>query len=311
MKIKNKAFSLIELSIVILIIGILIAGVTQGSLLIGQFKLNTARTITQSSAVPSIEGLSLWLESTSEKSLATGTSTFKDVEIMDNGESIGRWNDINPQKSSPLSVSQSTIGNQPTYYKNGINGLPVIKFVTSSSHCLSRSSVLGEDLFKTDQASIFVVQKYVGANNTVNSSISWAYGGYLAGGKRFNLHAPGNAGNIAFDFGTCCTSGTGRTQYTSSNFANTPYVISAIRKVDTGEIRLNGGSALNSITTATSTLDTSQSATLWIGCGLNDTIDAPFNGYIGEIIVYNRALKNQERVAVEQYLGKKWGIKVL
>ncbi len=35
----NKAFSLIELSIVILIIGILVAGVTQGRRLVGQMKL--------------------------------------------------------------------------------------------------------------------------------------------------------------------------------------------------------------------------------------------------------------------------------
>ena len=33
-----------------------------------------------------------------------------------------------------------------------------------------------------------------------------------------------------------------------------------------------------------------------------------FNGDIGEIIIYSRALKNEERVAVEAYLLKKWGI---
>jgi hypothetical protein len=31
---------------------------------------------------------------------------------------------------------------------------------------------------------------------------------------------------------------------------------------------------------------------------------------MGEIIIFNRALKTEERKAVEKYLGQKWGIKV-
>jgi len=57
---KNKisqAFSLIELSIVILIIGILVAGVTQSSRLVTQFRLLSARNMTQSSPVPTIKDL--------------------------------------------------------------------------------------------------------------------------------------------------------------------------------------------------------------------------------------------------------------
>ncbi len=49
--IKNEklAFSLIELSIVVLLIGILIAGVTQGSRLIRQSKIKTAQNLTKNS----------------------------------------------------------------------------------------------------------------------------------------------------------------------------------------------------------------------------------------------------------------------
>ena len=64
----KKAFSLIELSIVILIIGILVAGVTQSSRLVSQFRLLSARNITQSSPVHSIKDLLIWLETTSTKS---------------------------------------------------------------------------------------------------------------------------------------------------------------------------------------------------------------------------------------------------
>jgi hypothetical protein len=35
-----------------------------------------------------------------------------------------------------------------------------------------------------------------------------------------------------------------------------------------------------------------------------------YQGLIGEIIIYRRALNVEERWAVESYLGQKWGIKV-
>jgi prepilin-type N-terminal cleavage/methylation domain-containing protein len=67
MKYKSSGFSLIELSIVILIIGILIAGVTQGSRLVKQSKVKTAKTLTQSSDAIGINDMVLWLDATNEK----------------------------------------------------------------------------------------------------------------------------------------------------------------------------------------------------------------------------------------------------
>ncbi len=48
---RQQAFSLIELSIVILVVGILIAGVMQGRELISKVHLQTARLLTTSSPV--------------------------------------------------------------------------------------------------------------------------------------------------------------------------------------------------------------------------------------------------------------------
>lgn len=49
-------------------------------------------------------------------------------------------------------------------------------------------------------------------------------------------------------------------------------------------------------------------ATILIGG--NSINNIYFNGYIGEIIVFNRVLKTEERKAVEAYLGKKWNVQV-
>lgn len=35
-----------------------------------------------------------------------------------------------------------------------------------------------------------------------------------------------------------------------------------------------------------------------------------FHGWIGEILLYGRALASDERAKVERYLGKKWGVTV-
>ena len=55
----TKAFSLIELSIVILIIGILVAGVTQSSRLIKQMRLAMIKSMTLNSPVSSIKDLAV------------------------------------------------------------------------------------------------------------------------------------------------------------------------------------------------------------------------------------------------------------
>ena len=89
--INNKAFSLIELSIVILIIGILVAGVTQSSRLIKAMKIQSAKSLTVSSPVPSFKNVTLWLESTLSES-------FDSAEAQDQLQ-ISTWKDINPQSS--------------------------------------------------------------------------------------------------------------------------------------------------------------------------------------------------------------------
>jgi hypothetical protein len=42
----------------------------------------------------------------------------------------------------------------------------------------------------------------------------------------------------------------------------------------------------------------------------NATPTSFFKGLLGEMIVFNRSLNNEDRKEIEKYLGKKWGIKV-
>ncbi len=157
----KKAFSLIELSIVILIIGIVVAGATQGNRLVMQMRLSAARAQTASSPVASITGLTLWLETTSEKSII-------DSETANNA-AVSTWYDINPQSISKTNVTQATTSAKPLYVANGINGLPSLSFNGAATQNLT-ASVLGRDLFSTNQVSVFLVQKYTSGDT---STIFW------------------------------------------------------------------------------------------------------------------------------------------
>lgn len=102
---KNKAFSLIELSVVILIIGILVAGVTQSSRLVKRMRLQTAQNLTQSSPVASIKDLTAWYETTLEKS-------FNDNEEQDQSD-ITVWYDVNPFSTVRNDATPPAVANRP------------------------------------------------------------------------------------------------------------------------------------------------------------------------------------------------------
>ena len=90
MKRQNlKAFSIIEISVAILVIGILVAGITQASRLVGESGLRVARNLTTNSWVASLDRLVFWYEPTLERGFSTTKAVDKAV--------ISDWNDNNPQ----------------------------------------------------------------------------------------------------------------------------------------------------------------------------------------------------------------------
>ena len=100
---RLQAFSLVEISVVIIIIGILIAGVTQGARLIDESRLKTARDLTVNSRINSMEQLVFWYE-------PTLVSSFSKADAVD-GARVSQWNDNNPQSTTKLhaKAGQKTI----------------------------------------------------------------------------------------------------------------------------------------------------------------------------------------------------------
>lgn len=143
---KLKAFSLVELSIVMIIIGILIVAVTQINSATDQASILSARSLTKSSSVSSIDGLELWLETTMDESF--------DQADADTGTAVTNWYDLSNNKYKAIQV---TAANRPVYTSKAINGLPALYFDGSNDSI---------DLPIVADGSVYTIFAVVSFNNT-------------------------------------------------------------------------------------------------------------------------------------------------
>ncbi|MES2678120.1 MAG: prepilin-type N-terminal cleavage/methylation domain-containing protein [Pseudomonadota bacterium] len=286
-KIK-KGFSLFELTIVIAIIAFLGLGIMQGGELIRQSKISAAQTLTKSSVVSKMDNLVLWLETTMPNS-------FDNIERFDGG-TVSNWYNLGVNQPSTYNATQSNNNKRPTYATNAINGLPALKFISTSTQYMS--VVDGFDN-EAETVTVFLVWQpnFIANSVEMDPLEKWAgSGGYpyvLRSSTTFYAF-------ISYDGST----GYGPASTTFRSFG-TPHLISA-RKIRKGAMQLwvngtsEGGTATDGGTSEANNVN------MFIGCRGNITLCV--NGYIGEIIIFDRALTDQERQDVETYLGKKWAI---
>lgn len=287
---KKSAFSVIELSIVILIIGILIGGVTQGSRLLLKSKLDHAKSVTESSPVNSINGLVAWWETTSEQS-------FIDAEAND-GSTVSEWRDISSQGSNnPKNATQATSAYRPIYVRNSPTGLPMLRFYrdgTNDHFLLADGTVPYND----SPYSVFTVHI---PNRTVSINM------------HLILHSGSSSDSHKNAFGYAPSSST--TDYLFNTWhgdspwsTSVPYEQIARQAsflYDTSNRYIYTNGSLNKTIAGGGRASDSTNNVI----GGFAYASGTFSGYIGEIIIFDRALDDDEREAVEQYLLKKWGIK--
>ncbi len=332
----KKAFSLIELSVVVLIIGILIAGITAGSRLVRNSKLASAAQFTKSSDINSIPDLVLWLEPTQENSFSTTSSNtdtltysnvaglqdasyLKDTLRPDNREYVARWNDITPRAvaGNKKSVYQETGSRRPMYIANAINGLPALQFDGSSQYLYSLNNnttpsapplVAGDDSYTM----IAVFSPFSGQNGTIIDQFT---GGAIEGSRKaaMMLFSTGGPGNFTF---------AGHGQDTSSGLIarNNDKYIGVIKLEDSAVLASNNivfylntsplslNATLSNTQNFNSTLNNVADGMFTLGVRATTPNNENFNGLIGEVMVFDRALKNEELDTIMKYLSKKWGI---
>ncbi len=285
---RHLAFSLIELSVAILIIGILVAGVMQGFSMIKNFKLQQAVNLTKNSPVNGILNLVGWYETSFEES-------FSDNESEDNSK-ISLWNDLNTQSSIKRNATQATDSNKPLYIKNAFNGaLPALRFDGASDYM----DFDGTSLIQSNYT-VFVVEQRRGNGSTLNC--------FIAGTTRStnqNLHMGyrGSTTVTLAHYGNDLNYASAVSAYSSPQ----PRIFTFRLNSNIGkEIWLNGGTAADSSATQSAYISSYGGSSF--GRSVNSTSTFYYVGDIAEIIIYNRALKNEERQSIEAYLSAKYDI---
>ncbi len=202
---------------------------------------------------------------------------------LNNNDKVALWEDLSINKKHAI---QNNITNQPTYIKNGINGLPVIRFNKSVNPQFLNTQ------FIPNGGAVFIVNRphtpsqsgtikglfgfsgnpryYLGLNN-VNQLISGYGNSYLGSVETF-----GNNINYLF----------------SMNFTN-----ERARIFDLSTQKYNYSATF-----------TGQNANILAIGNITSVANASFNGDIAEIVVYNTPLSTLEHQAVVDYLNAKWGI---
>lgn len=314
-KINKYAFSVLEISIILLVLGIIIAGITRSSTILEKYRVYLAKKHTENSPVHSTPGLIAWYETTLESSFQEfEAQNFNDLSSSETNSGMGRiskWFDISGNNNHMVNLPTEYLEIQgaykPKYQTDCVNNLPCLEFEGSTIMFLPKSAKLEGDY------TAFIVEKkspnhtetdeiLLGSNEDFpasNSTLSITYSNL--GALKYSHTNLNNSylisNNILLKYIPILHSFT-------SNFKNE--LLPADKKLthrffDTNnESNFEDNGTPNILTISPDPED--YMIIGWIeGFG--------YKGQLLEIILFNRALKSRERKSVEEYLMKKWRLK--
>ena len=325
----STAFSLIELSIVTLIVGIIIAGITQSSRLVRQSKLKSAQNLTTSSPVTGIRSLSLWLEPTQDASFpASG---------LDDESPLLQWNDLNLQTTSKFfaipASGVTTTGTAAIKYDNdGINGLPSIKFdgTNSTAGILSLSTsatlltpspvVTNADPNNVNAFTAFMVYKL--GDTTTGVDYTVLYNGVGVGATNgwgyFRDIAASNKRTIQVGATKALATGALPSTQEIATITYSGYNATNLSGTKTTYLYINGGNNFATIADNTNVGSNGQvtgvlattvvAPTTSLLIGGTTSATKAWKGLISEVIIFDAVLKKQDLKDVASYLSKKYDI---
>jgi hypothetical protein len=229
---------------------------------------------------------------------------------------VARWED---KSGNARHATQGTSGNRPMRKTGVQGGLGVLRFDGSSDHLSIPSSTDTFSFLHTSNASVFVVFQVAGANpNNVQSVIDNCD---ATGQKGFNFGYDDRASRpvnnrVYFYAGIVGDYAYGveteDNKFPSGSFKVVTGRIQAANATTSQRARIYVNGAIDaSVNSLTGSPTGSAASNLHIGCSINSTTSATsafLNGDIAEIIIYNAALSDTDRAAVESYLMTKWGI---
>jgi type II secretory pathway pseudopilin PulG len=289
---NKKAFTIIEISIVLLIISAIIVGVTTGKTMIGKSRLANAKSLTQKSVINDMgDDLIAWYETSLE-------SSFEASEIKTDGSYITVWKDSNKSTTKKNNaIAPANTGNQPILVQNVFyNSIPGLRF--SGSQYLSFDGAK----FTRNSYTVFVVEQR--RSSQVNNY-------FIGGDTNYGSSKPNTKMHLGYRYNATLTQAH---YYNDLDISIAPYS-SPTPTIHTfffnnsvgKKYTLNGK---NSYTATPSQLKPMESFN-YARIGYSGS--SPSVYYIGdlaEIIMFKRSLKTEEVKAIESYLGSKYGIPI-
>lgn len=233
----------------------------------------------------SIGGLNFWIDASKVKNLAN-TNT---ISMFYNEGSFGNQG------------TTGTFNGSPQWIDNAINDMPAFQ-LNGSSQYLSFGNV-----FNLNSAiSVFIVTKFtgnagiIGKSSDVLKSGRWAISRTSSLGLNFLIDTTAVSPNIA-------------AINDPDSLTSNPQIINAVWDKTNMYLYQNGDCKRILSNPSNTTYSTSDS--FFIGVSQNSTGTAPLagtymNGYIGEVLIYNKQLTQVERESVEAYLSQKWRISI-
>ncbi len=295
---NKRGFSLLELSIAIVIIGLLVVGVASGKNLIKNSRLASARSLTLSSQINTMPGMILWLE-TSMK------DNFGSSQVPDNTQ-IGTWYNREPSGFLTKNNLTTTPSANVIYEEDGINFIPSVKFISPGK--MSLANFVGAA--PSSSTVVIVFRPNIAISNSTASVIadSGASGNLVSSigilDNRVILWASGSAvSTLTTPNPAALSNGTSYILVAYFNGSSSKVYVSNMAEV--------GATVSNCVISANATINPGTNPLDGITIG-NDR-SGGVNGMtseLSEVIVYSRILKDTERNDLMGYLSKKYKITV-
>lgn len=282
---KKSAFTLVELSTVLLVIGALIGFVASASYVLDKTKLIVEKVSDlRYNSVVDKDNLALWMDATSEDAFDA---------IPGNGDPVIQWKDINPKNSSP-GIFTVHIGS-PTYRTDGINGKPAIEFDGNDGLVMPHSS----ELALIGDMTFFAVFSVDSVSRPGSVIVSKTLG---SSSRPYDFNVYTNFMNFWVGNGVTETRPMFTTNYISQ--AGAGYIVAFTKKPSEATVHING---ILHDTKSWSQTGADAGTPLYIGVrGANNSVY--MDGKIGEVIMFNRAVTDKERGEITDYLKEKWDI---
>jgi hypothetical protein len=302
------AFTIIELSIIIIVLSILISGIIKGNDLYEDYRytlLKSTDALFKSRLYYNYGDIAFHID-------ATDLKTFfgNDKGIIKDNQKLSQIYNIIPDglktKDFNLGINkliQTNTNLQPTLNNGNLNGFPSIKFFDSTTNLYFYQSVNGWDFFQnTSDGNIFtffIVQLFPNSlsdrsniwtwqNSCIRNNALFTCSGNIFTGKK-----------IGINFANCCY--WDRDYYVDNTKISKPQVVSVKKRGCSVIFKIDGKIANQSPSgNKCHNGDPGYTHTLNIG---------NFEGYVGELIFFREDLTDSNIQTIENFLIKKWHIK--